>query len=136
MKKRMLLFIMLLAAAAFACACSFNALPEGFEMERVFAKAERVARLLLEEDYDGAAAVFSAGLSAEIDAQGLENALGGAIERLGAFKRIISKAATGNRDAQIGGCAVPVLVCAYENGTATYTVGIDSDGYVSGLYMK
>jgi hypothetical protein len=36
----------------------------------------------------------------------------------------------------VGDYAVAVLVCKYENGSATYTISIDADGLVCGLYMK
>lgn len=136
MRKRMFMLFTLLYAAAIACACSLNALPEGFEEKSVLAKAQSVVHLLINEDYESVAGTFSAQMSARLDARALKNALGDSVKRLGAFKEYISMAATGSSDAEIGDFAVAVLVCAYEGGTATYTISIDSDGKVCGLYMK
>lgn len=71
-----------------------------------------------------------------LDADGLEDALGTQLDSLGAFKEFKTEATQGGSDSEIGDYAIAVLICEYEEGSATYTISIDSAGNICGLYMK
>ena len=117
-------------------ACFAGKLPEGFVKEDVISKAEGVITLLSSKDYEGTAATFSDKMGKSLDAKSLESAIGSQLDDLGEFKEFKSEATVGKKDATIGDYAVAVIVCAYENGSATFTISIDANGDTCGLYMK
>jgi len=136
MKKFRFLALALALALAALAGCSSGSLPEGFVKEDVQREAEDVVTLLSAGEYDTVEALFSSDMKAALDAAALEKALGPQLEKLGAFDSVTSEAVAGGKNDQVGDYAVAVLVCKYENGSATYTISIDADGLVCGLYMK
>lgn len=130
----------LFASVVFLCfllgACAGTALPDGFTEADVLASAENVITLLSCGEYEAVADTFSTQMAQALDAEGLEAAIGSRLDALGGFGAFKSRATTGKSDAVIGDFAVAVIVCSYENGTATYTISIDENGNVCGLYMK
>lgn len=121
---------LLLSVIFSLCAC-LPALPEGFSEEEVKAQAESVVQLLSDKDYQGVAAMFGDEMAAALDAKGLEEALGATLDKLGGYSGIKSEAVFGQ-----DGYAVCVIVAEYEFGAAAYTISLDTDGRVCGLYMK
>lgn len=134
LKKLGVLLACLLIMSVLA-ACGSKPLPEGFVEEEVLSEAENVVALLSARDYEGVTALFSPAM-AELDAAKLETSVGPSLDALGAFDRIKSKSTTGGRNDTVGNYATAVLVCEYEKGNATYTISIDEDGKICGLYMK
>ena len=117
------------------CGCKAAPLPEGFSEEAVLSTAKEAIALLSVQDYDGAYELFSADMKAGLDAAGLESALGAQLKALGGFVEYKSTAVAGANNDDVGDFAVSVLVCKYENGSATYTISVDSDGLICGLFM-
>lgn len=137
MKKKTVLAMLLTVSFCLALgACSGTALPEGFVEEDVLASAENVITLISSKNYEAAAATFSEEMAKALDAKGLEDALGEQFGKLGEFKEYKSEAVIGKSDKTIGDYAVAVIVCSYENSTATYTISVDTDANICGLYMK
>ncbi len=136
MKKSMVLLLCLLCLLGLLSACGGNALPEGFNEEDVLAQAENVVGLLSARDYTGVAELFSPEMAAELDAAALELALDDSLGSLGSFESFGTEVVAGGSSESIGDFAVAVLRCKYENGKAIYTISIDRDGNLCGLYMK
>ena len=136
MKKFLVLALAFALALSALAGCSSGKLPEGFVKEDVVKEAEDAVKLLSDGDYDSMEKRFSSDMKTALDADALEKALSPQLEKLGAFDSVTSTAVTGGKNDQVGDYAVAVLVCRYENGSATYTVSIDADGFICGLYMK
>jgi outer membrane murein-binding lipoprotein Lpp len=135
--KKMSALLLALALCALALAgCSSGKLPDGFVKEDVLKEAESAVQLLSAGDYDGVEKLFSDAMKSALDADALQKALGPQLQKLGKFDSVTSSAAAGGKNSQIGEFATAVLVCKYENGSATYTISIDADGKICGLYMK
>lgn len=117
-------------------ACSFSKVPQGFEKEAVVARAKEVVTFLSNKEYEGVCNTFSQEMSDTLDVVGLKNALGSRIDALGTFKEYKSEATSAGFSEAAGDYAIVVLVCAYENGNAIYTICVDSQGNICGLYMK
>lgn len=116
-----------------ACAA---ALPEGFSQEDVSVRARETVSLLNDRDYGAVVETFDATMKEALDEARLREAFDGPLDRLGAFADFKSEALAGKSDPKIGEYAVAVLVCSYENGTATYTISINAEGEVCGLFIK
>ena len=136
MKRKLKFLGSLLITVCLLTACTALALPEGFEEEAVSDRAEYVVEQLSVQDYEGVAAIFSPEMSAVLDAAGLETALGSTIEALGTYEGVTSTSMMGGSSESAGAYAVAILVCKYQNGQAIYTISIDQNNMVCGLYMK
>lgn len=117
-------------------ACGMDKLPEGFDEKEVNAAADMVVERLSDKNYNGVVELFSEEMASQLGADAIEEAVGKTIDDLGAFEKITSRAVSGQTLDNGKKYAVVVLVCKYENGNATYTISIDEDGKIAGLYMK
>ena len=112
-----------------------KSLPEGFDGEEVLKSARSVVAQLSEKNYTGVAEQFSSVMEG-LDEKTLSETIDQKLDALGTFVSVTSEDLTGGSSETIGECATAVLVCEYENGTATYTISIDKDGRICGLYAK
>ncbi len=136
MKKTVALILCAAVVICLVCSCGARPLPGGFDEAEVKAKAEQIARLLSNGDFEAVAAEFSPIMAERLDAKALEDALGPVLKERGALDKVTSAAVTGMNDETIGDYAAAVLVCRHQNGKTTYTVSIDSEGRICGLYVK
>jgi len=136
MKRGLLIALALVLAAALLAGCSSGKLPDGFVEADVLKEAENAVALLSAGDYASVEELFSAEMKAALSADSLKSALGPQLEKLGAYDSVTSSAVAGGKDDKLGEYAVAVLVCKYKNGSATYTISIDADAKICGLYMK
>ena len=136
MKKTWMTIVSIIIITALLTACGAQELPEGFSEEKVINQAEYVVSLLSAKDYEGVAALFAPVMEEGLNAEGLETAIGAQIDKLGAFVSVSSSRVAGGNDKTVGDYGIVVLSCDYENGKATYTISIDSNYQVCGLYMK
>ena len=90
---------------------------------------------LSEKNYTGVAEQFSSVMEG-LDEKTLSETMDQKLDALGTFVSVTSEDLTGGSSETIGEFATAVLVCEYENGTATYTISIDKDGRICGLYAK
>jgi hypothetical protein len=111
--------------------CQTAALPDGMTKEDSISKAEEVVTLLNQADYAGVEAICDDTMKAAASGDDLKAALADTISALGAFKSFDQEDVSSAK-----GYAVAVLKCSYENGSATYTISLDQDYLVGGLYMK
>ena len=115
--------------------CGQKSLPEGFDGEEVLKSARSVVAQLSEKNYTGVAEQFSSVMEG-LDEKTLSETMDQKLDALGTFVSVTSEDLTGGSSETIGEFATAVLVCEYENGTATYTISIDKDGRICGLYAK
>ncbi len=135
-KKWMLLIGVCLICALLLCGCKRGSVPEGFDESEVQQKAEEIVSLMSEQDFEGVASQFSDEMAAKLSADDMEENVGEQIAALGAFKKISSSAFAGGSLETGDNFATAVMVCKYENGKAIYTISIDLDGKICGLYVS
>lgn len=116
--------------------CAPKGVPEGFDEAVVISQAKEVVTLMSSRDYEAVAARFSEEMKAALPGTSLASAVDPTITKLGAFKDYKSVAAGSGENAAIGKFAVVVIKAGYENGDATWTISIDKDGKLTGLYLK
>lgn len=120
----------------FIAGCAPKGVPEGFNEEVVISQAKEVVMLMSARDYEGVVDRFSEIMKEALPENSLESALDETITKLGAFKEYRSVAAGSGENPTIGKFAVVIIKASYENGEATYTISIDKDGKLTGLYLK
>jgi len=128
-------FLLLLLLSA-GCAFSLS-LPEGFDKSEVESRAQEVVGIINGQDYDAVVALLRSDLQGQVTAAQLKEAWEGKLSELGSFLEVTNISLLGQKDQNTKeDYATAVLVCKYENGTATFTLSFDSDLALVGLYMK
>lgn len=128
-----LALLMLLSLAA----CGSSGLSEEYNEAEVLARAEELVLLINTLDYEAVCGQLREDLSGAISPEELENAWGESLEKAGAFVEFKSAAAASQESKSTGeNYAVAVLVCKYENASLTYTISMDMELNIVGMYMK
>lgn len=135
MKRRNRLSLVLLFLALLVTACTPRSVPEGFDETQVMARASEVITLLSQKEYAAVTATFHPVMSS-LDAKALESAVGPGLDKLGALQSIGKGVFSSGNQADIGPFAVTVIPCQYEKGKATFTISVDGEGRICGLYMR
>lgn len=136
MKKLMASFIAF-ALLFSLVACSSNKLADIYNEDDVSARAKSVVETINTLDYDAIVAVLREDLQSQITSESLESAWGPLLDEAGAFKEYKTVVTYGQKDKTTDeDYAVCVLVCKYENASRTFTISMDKDLEVVGLYMK
>lgn len=115
--------------------CGAAKLPEGFSEEQVYAKALDCVELLSAGEYEELSSSVREELKASLSPQVLEEALGETLAAAGSFLEVKDKAA-GSGGGSGEEFAVVVLECEFENASHTFTISLDKDLMIVGLYMK
>lgn len=136
MRRKIGLILTIILILGVLSACGSNELPEGFVEEELVGQAQNVVALMSAGDYEGTAAMFSPAMAEQLDAAALESAVGEKLNELGEFDSFTSTSISGGSDKKIGDFGVVVLVCKYQNGNAKYTISIDENDQICGLYLK
>lgn len=136
--KKALCFVLILAALLSLSACGAGTgLPEGFEETAVLARAEELITLINTKDYTAVVSQLRDDLESAITPEELEAAWGPALEKAGAFVEVTKAVVSGTKDQATGeDYAVAILVCKYENASLTYTISVDANLEIVGMYMK
>lgn len=125
--------IMLLSLAA----CSSAKLADIYKEDDVVAKAKSVVDTINTQDYDAVVAFVREDLQSQLTADALESAWKPMLDESGAFKEYKTVVTYGQKSKSTDeDYAVCVLVCTYENATRTFTISLDKDLVVVGMYMK
>lgn len=134
MKKR---YIVVPAALAllFASLTGGSELPEGFEKNRVLKKAKYFINRLNAGDYENCYGSFNPIMESSMTLEKLKITMDPILHVLGDFVRykgvsLSSKKILGTD------YAVCTVKCIYENGTANFTLSLDKDMKIGGLYIK
>jgi hypothetical protein len=136
MKKLCLsLFALLLTLSLAACASA--ELAEGFDETEVKTRAKELVATINTQDYDAVIAEIREDLQSQLSAQSLDEAWTPLLDDSGTFEAFSSVAVYGQADKATGdNYAVCVLVCKYEDASRTFTISMDEDMEIVGLYMK
>ena len=136
MKKTAVLLLALAMLFSLA-ACGASKLSDEYVEADVIARAEALVGVINTKDYPAVVAELRDDLEASITAEQLESAWGASLDKAGAFVSFSKEAAASQKNESTGeNYAVVVLVCKYENSTLTYTVSMDKDLEIVGMYMK
>lgn len=117
-------------------ACAPKGVPEGFDKAVVIAQARTVISQINAQDYASVEAQFSPEMTTALPPGALKNALDPVMAKLGAFKEFKSETTGSGENKTIGKYAVIVIRAGYENGDATYTISIDQNQKLTGLFVK
>jgi len=129
----MMAIILILALAA----CSSNKLASSFDKDKVVSRAEELVQTVNTFDYGTVVSALRKDLQTQLTADKLEASWGSQLKAAGNFVEFSSEAVYGTKDKSTGeSYAVAVLVCKYENATLTYTISMNSNLEIVGLYMK
>ncbi len=117
--------------------CASNKLADIYSEEEVVAKAKEVVDVINTSDYEAINDVLREDLKTQLTAEQIEEAWAGQLTEAGKFEEYTTVATAGQKSQSTEeDFAVAVLVCKYENAKLTYTVVLDKDLEVVGLYMK
>ncbi len=127
-----------LLIAVILCGCGFSgtSLPKGMNPDKALSQAQEIAMSLSKGEFDKVADRFSDEMKAQLSAQDLREALEDEVEKRGAVTKILSWSTRGASDDETGEYAVFVLVCKCEKGSATFTICLDKESKICGLYMR
>lgn len=130
----MLIIAMIMVLTLSACAA---ALPEGMDKDAAIERAKQTVSVIQEQDYTAIVEELRDDLESQITPEALEEAWGQALNDAGAFKEYKSTAAVGQKGKSSDEVyAAVVLAATHDNGTLTYTIVIDQDMQVVGMYLK
>ena len=127
---------LLLGLVFFLGACAPKGLPEGFDEANVTSIAKEVIVQMSDGDFEAVVEQFSPDMKKALDAKALEDSVGGLLRDLGDFKGYKKVSTTSSENEEIGEFAVVIITSTYENGNATYTISVDKNDQIVGLYLK
>ena len=126
-------FALLLSFAA----CSSSKLADIYSEDEVVARAKGFVDIINTLDYDAVVSDIREDLQSQVTSESLKSAWGPLLDEAGAFKEYKTVVAYGQKDKTTGeDYAVCVLVCKYENASRTFTISMDKNLEIVGLYMK
>jgi hypothetical protein len=125
--------IMLLSFSA----CSSNKLADIYNEDEVIRTAKSAVEVINTKDYDAMAALFRDDLKEEISADTFRDAWDNALTGAGEFEKYSTITVVGQTDSSTAQeYAVAMLMCKYANSTLTYTISMDQNLEIVGMYMK
>lgn len=135
-KKALLLTLCLIMLLSLT-ACGGSKLSEEYDEQAVLAKAEELVMTANTLDYEAVHSMLREDLLPALTAQQLESSWGPFLEAAGAFVEITSRTAVTQKSQSTDeNYAVAVLVCKYENANLTYTISMDVNLDIVGMYLK
>jgi hypothetical protein len=129
--QKMLYSITVLALCLLPAGCASSALPEGMSEDQVRTVSEQIVSLLDSDDYSSVEALYDDTMKTALPQGQLKTALSSELDRLGSFQSFDQESFYGKQ-----GYAVAVLTCSYDSGKAVFTISLDPDYSLAGLYMK
>lgn len=135
--KRAIIFLLSIIILASFVACSSNKLADVFKEDEVVARAKEYVETINTLDYDAVVAGLREDLQSQVTAESLESAWGPQLDEAGKLEKYTTVVAYGQKSKTTQeDYAVCVLVCEYENASLTFTISMDEDLEIVGLYMK
>ena len=135
--KKLSAIILVLTLIISLAACSSNKLADIYNEDEVISRAKKTVEVINTLDYDAMVSEMRDDLESKITAEQLETAWGPMLDKAGKFVEYKTAVAYGQKDkATSEDYAVVVLVCKYENANLTYTLSMDKDLNIVGMYMK
>lgn len=135
MKKRYIVASSAALALLLAACAGSGDLPEGFEKDRVLKKAKYFIKCLNRRDYDKCYQAFNAIMESSMTLKKLQTTMDPIFDVLGKFVRVKGISLTSKK--VLGAdYAVCTIKCIYEHGAANFTLSLDRDLKLGGLYIK
>ncbi len=130
------IFVILLTFMMLA-ACTSTKLADIYDEDSVINRAKEIVELINTYDFDTVNAQLRDDLQDQLTSAQLKEALEGKLANAGAFIEYQSSTAVGQKSKSTGeDYATVVLVGKYENSTIVYTITMDSNLDIVGLYAK
>lgn len=134
-KVRIILLTMLVMGVLTACGA--GKLSENYVEDDVITKAEQVVELFNDKDYQAVTDMVREDLQEQLSADVLKSALDEKLTAAGEFMEYSQSATAGQQDKSTGeDYAIVVLICKYQNSNLTFTISMDEDMNLVGIYMK
>lgn len=136
MKLIRILFILLVFSITLA-ACNSVKLADIYDENIVTERAKEVVEMLNSQDYDKVNAEIRADLQDQLTSSKLMDVIGPKLDEAGAFIEYPSITTLGQKSKTSGeDYATVVLVGKYEKSTVVFTITMDSNLDIVGLYVK
>ena len=136
MKKAMIL-AMVLALIWLLSACGGAKLADIYDEDEVTARAKEVVDVINTLDYEAMANVVREDLQDQLTADTLRDAWDPLLSKARDLEEYKSVTVIGQKSQSTGeDYAVAVLACKYENATRAFTISMDQNLDIVGLYMK
>ena len=137
MKKTMILAVALMALTWLLAGCGGAKLADVYDKDEVTDRAKDMVELINDRDYEAVAGEVREDLRDQLTPDILSNAWDAALDKSGAFEDYKSVTVIGQKNRNSGeDYAVVVLVGKYENASRTFTIMMDENLDIVGLYMK
>jgi len=137
MKLIRVLFILLVFSIALSACASAVKLAEIYDENIVIERAIEVVEMINSQDYDKVNAEIRDDLQDKLTANQLKDAIGAKLVEAGAFIEYPSITTLGQKSKTSGeDYATVVLVGKYEKSTLVFTITMDSNLDIVGLYVK
>ena len=137
MIKTALSVVMVLALSVGMIACAGGKLPEGFDKDEVGSAAEEIVGLATTGDYDSIINALRDDLKSSITADQLKEGWASLFEKAGAFDSITKTVFSSTKDKTTGEeYAVVQVLAKHANANLIYTLSIDKNLALVGLYLK
>jgi hypothetical protein len=136
MKLIRILFILLVFSITLS-ACTSEKLADIYDENIVTERAKEVVEMINSQDYDKVNAEIRDDLQDRLTSNQLKDAIGAKLVEAGAFIEYQSKTTLGQKSKTSGeDYATVVLVGEYEKSTVVFTITMDSNLDIVGLYVK
>jgi len=136
MKKAMIL-IVVLALTWLLAACGGAKLADVYDEDEVTARAKDVVGMINDRDYEAVTGEVREDVRDQLTPDILSDAWDATLDKSGAFEDYKSVTVIGQKNRDNGeDYAVAVLVGKYENASRTFTIMMDENLDIVGLYMK
>lgn len=134
MKKRYIIVPATALALLLAVCTGGNELSEGFEKEQVMKKAKYFIKRLNNRDYEYCYQMFNPIMEEAMNLEKLKTTMNPIFDVLGNFVRV-KGIAVSSKKVHGADYAVCTIKCIYENGPANFTLSLDKNLKLGGLYI-
>lgn len=135
--KKIKMMLLVLALVTALTACSSAELADIYNEDDVIAEAKGTVEVINTLDYDAVNKELREDLQDQLDATTLKSSWDEKLTEAGTFKEYKSATAIGQKSKSTGeDYATAILTCEYENSTLMFTIVLDADLEVVGMYLK
>ncbi len=129
--------ILVLIFSIILTACASTQLADIYDETAVINRAKEVVDVINTQDFEAIRSELRDDLEVNVTAADLETAWGAKLTDAGKFIDYKSATTVGQKSKSTGeDYATVVLVCEYENATLTYTITMDANLEIVGMYQK
>ncbi len=135
--KKGLICILVLVLTLSIVGCSSNKLADIYSEDEVIARAKEVVDVINSLDYDAMNAQLRDDLQDQLTAEQLKEVWATQLEEAGAFEKYENTVTMSQKSESTGeDYAVAILTGKYENSSLTFTIVMDKDMEIVGMYIK